>query len=319
MSVIQDVKYSFREWKGFFLRYLRAIVGMFFLLYILIVIFTLPMGLAFWTLGLGIPGANFIDAWVNNLYSYFLLFWIPTISTGNITVILTVFFVLNLPIFVLAEWVLGAVYRLSRDVVTSGEASGEGAFSWFRKKAGTFLGTGFVNATIVMGPLGVIIYLLDLYYGFAIPYQLTWPLLTIPVLYVYISLGFLKLNIPAVADDMGVIDGLKKSVSLVKSNFVRVFGSWTIYFILLISWFVPLIIWGASQGFPGSFPSSNSIEFWFSVTLAVVGFLLDLLIFFPIMILGMTKIYHDISKKLLFNRILNCARAQKLKQQLQKT
>jgi hypothetical protein len=298
MSIFQDVKYSFREWKGFFLRYLRALGGMLFLLYILIVIFTLPIGLAFWTLGLGIPGANFIDAWVNNLYSYFLLFWIPTVFTGDITVILTVFFVLSLPIIVLTEWVMGAVYGLSRDVATSGEVSGDGVFSRFKRKAGTFLGTGIVNATIVIGPLGLIIYLLDLYYGFAIPYQLTWPLLTIAVLYVYISFGFLKLNNPAVADDMGVIDGLKKSVSLVKSNFVRVFGSWTIYFILLISWFVPVVIWGASHGFPESVPSSNLIEFWFPVILAGVGFLLDLLIIFPIMTLGMTKIYHDISKNL---------------------
>ncbi|MGY5860537.1 MAG: hypothetical protein RTU63_14295 [Candidatus Thorarchaeota archaeon] len=299
MSVFQDLNYSFREWKGFFLRYLRALGGMLFLLYILIVIFTLPIGLAFWTLGLGIPGANFIDAWVNNLYSYFLLFWIPTVFTGDITVILTVFFVLSLPIVVLTEWVLGPVYGLSRDVATSGDVSGDGAFNRFRKKAGSFLGTGIVNATIVIGPLGIIIYLLDLYYGFAIPSQLTLPLLTIAVLYVYISLGFLKLNNPAVADDMGVFDGLKKSVSLVKSNFVRVFGSWTIYFILLISWFVPIVIWAASYGIPGTIPSLNLIEFGFSVTLAGVGFLLDLLIFLPIMILGMTKIYHDISKKLL--------------------
>jgi hypothetical protein len=47
------------------------------------------MGLAFWTLGLGIPVANFIDVRVNNLYSYFLLFWIPTVSTGNIISIMT--------------------------------------------------------------------------------------------------------------------------------------------------------------------------------------------------------------------------------------
>jgi hypothetical protein len=304
--VIQDVKGSFSEWKGFFPRYLRALVGMLFLLYILIIIFTLPMGLFFWTLGLGIPGADFIDAWVNNLYSYYLLFWVPTVSTGEITVILTVLFVLCLPIFILIEWVLGAVYGLSRDFVISGEVSFEGSFSWFKKKAGPFLGTGIVNAIIVMGPLAIITYLLDRYYEYAIPYQLTWPLLTIAVLHLYISLGVMRLNIPAVVDDMGVIDGLKKSVSFVRSNFIRVFGSWTIYFLLLISWFIPLIIWGVSQGFPGPFPSSNSIEFWFSVALAVTGFLLDLLVFFPVMVLGMTKIYHNVSKKQQFNKTLNC-------------
>ena len=297
MSVLQDLKYCFGAWKGFFPRYLRALVQMLFLLYILIVIFILPIGLAFWTLGLGIPGANFIDAWVSNLFSYFLLFWIPTLSTADITVIFTVFFVLSLPIAVLTEWVMGPIYGLSRDVIISKEVSDDGAFSQFKKNAGTFLGTGIANATIVFGPLGIVIYLLDLLNGFLIPYQLTWPLLTIAFLYVYISFGFLILYTPAVVDGMGVIEGLKKSVSLVRSNFVRVFGSWTIYFILLISWFVPVFIFGISHEFPSSITKLNSNEFWLSVALAVFGFLLDLIIFFPIMILGMTKIYHDISKK----------------------
>jgi hypothetical protein len=270
---------------------------MFFLLYLLMIIFTLPMGLAFWTLGLGIPGANFIDAWINNLHSYFLLFWIPTISTADITVILTVFFVLSIPIFILTEWVLIGVYGLSRDVVTSGATSGKGAFYWFKQNVSTFLGTGIVKATIILGPLGIITYLLDLYYGYSIPCQLVWPILSFAVIYVYATLGVLKLYSPAVVDELGVTKSLKKSLRLIKFNFVRVFASWTIYFALLISWFLPLVIWGTTQGFLGPLPSYNSVGFWFSAILAVAGFLLDVLIFFPVMILGMTKIYHDFSKE----------------------
>ncbi len=290
MSVLQDVKGSFSQLKGFFLSYLLAIVGMVFVLFILLIIFTLPIGLVYWFMGLGTPGAHVIDVWVNDV----LLFWTPLVSTGSITAIFSVFLFLGVPMFALAEWVLGAVYGMSKDIVSTGESSAEGAFGWFRKKAVDFLGTGIIVAVIVLGPIGIVGYLLDLYYGGAIPYQLTWPLLTVVVLYLYIFLGILRMYIPAVADDMGVIDGLKKSVSLVKNNFVRVFGSWTLYFILLFIWFAPLIIWGSLQGFPGTWPGSNSPEFWMSVILAGTGLFADILVFFPMMILGMTKIYHDI-------------------------
>jgi hypothetical protein len=290
LSGFTDVKESLGLLKGKFLSYLLAIIGMFFVLFVLFAIITVPIGLAFWALNLGTPGSNFIDVWVNDV----LLFWTPMVSTGDFTAILSIFLVLVLPMFALAEWVLGAVYGMSKDIVSTGESSAEGAFSWFRKKAGAFLGTGIIVAAIVVGPIGIAGYLLSWYYAFTIPWQLTWPLIIVVVLYVYIFLGVLRMYLPAVADDMGVIDGLKRSVSLVRSNFGRVFGAWTFYFILLFIWFLPIGIWGGLQGIPGPWPGSNSLEFWLSVSLAGIGVFIDLLVFFPMMILGMTKIYHDI-------------------------
>jgi hypothetical protein len=292
LSGFTDVKESFGLLKGRFLSYLLAIIGMIFVLFVLFAIITLPIGIAYWAMGLGTPGAHFIDVWVNDV----LLFWVPYVSGGgNLAVLLTtVFLVIVLPVFALAEWVLGAVYGMSKDIVTTGESSAEGAFGWLRKKAGSFLVTGIIVAVIVMGPIGIASYLVSWYFGFTVPWELTWSLLTVVVLYVYIFLGVLRMYIPAVADDMGVIDGLKRSVSLVKSNFGRVFGAWTIYFVLIFIWFLPLIIWGGLQGIPGPWPGPNSPEFWLSVGLAGIGAFLDLLVFFPMMILGMTRIYHDI-------------------------
>jgi len=292
LSGFADVKESYGLLKGRFLSYLLAIIGMIFVLFVLFAIITLPIGIAYWAMGLGTPGAHFIDVWVNDV----LLFWVPFVSGGgNLAVLLTtVFLVIVLPVFALAEWVLGAVYGMSKDIVTTGESSAEGAFGWLRKKAGSFLVTGIIVAVIVMGPIGVVSYLVSWYFGFTVPWELTWPLLIVLVLYIYTFLGVLRMYIPAVADDMGVIDGLKRSVSLVKSNFGRIFGAWTIYFVLFFIWFLPLIIWGGLQGIPGPWPGSNSPEFWLSVGLAGIGALLDLLVFFPMMILGMTRIYHDI-------------------------
>ncbi|MHA2005330.1 MAG: DUF7847 domain-containing protein [Candidatus Thorarchaeota archaeon] len=290
MTAISDVKTSYGLLKGKFLSYLLAIIGMLFVLFVLFALITLPIGLIYWAMGLGVPGAHFIDVWVNEI----LLFWTPYVSGGNIVVILTAIFLVALPIFALAEWVLGAVYGMSKDIVTTGESSAEGAFSWFRKKAGPFLATGVVVAIIVLGPIGIVAYLISWYYGFTVPYTLTWPSLISMILYIYLFLGILRMYIPAVVDDVGVIDGLKKSVSLVRSNFGRIFGPWTIYFILLFIWFLPIGIWGGLQGFPGPWPDTNSLVFWLSVALAGAGVFLDLLIIFPMMILGMTKIYHEI-------------------------
>jgi hypothetical protein len=290
MTAISDVKESYGLLKGKFLSYLLAIIGMLFVLFVLLVIITLPIGLIYWALNLGTPGYHFIDVWVNDV----LLFWTTYLSGGDVVVVMSTLFLVAVPIFALAEWVLGAVYGMSKDIVTTGESSAEGAFSWFRKKAGSFLATGAIVAIIVFGPIAITAYLISWYFGFTVPYTLTWPLLIIMIFYVYLFLGVLRMYIPAVADDVGVIVGLKKSVGLVRSNFGRIFGPWTVYFILLGVWFLPIGIWGGLQGFPGPWPDSNSLVFWLSVSLAGLGVFLDLLIIFPMMILGMTKIYHDI-------------------------
>jgi hypothetical protein len=285
-----DVKESYRLLKGKFLSYLLAIIGMVFVLFVFFIIVTLPIGIIFFVMNLGTPGSDLINVWVNDV----LLFWTGYLSGGDVVVVMSTLFLVAIPIFALAEWVLGAVYGMSKDIVTTGESSAEGAFSWFRKKAGSFLATGAIVAIIVFGPVGIISYLISWYFGFTIPYTLTWPLLIIMIFYLYLLLGVLRMYIPAVADDVGVIDGLKKSVGLVRSNFGRIFGPWTVYFILLFIWFLPIGIWGALQGFPGPWPGSDSLVFWLSVALAGVGAFLDLLIIFPMMILGMTKIYQDV-------------------------
>jgi len=290
MTPINDVKESFGLLRGKFLSYLLAIVGMMFVLLVLFLVITLPIGILLWVLGFGTSSANFIDVWVNDV----LLFWQPLASTSPVAQLGVIFLFVVLPVFALLEWVLGSVYGMSKDIVISGESSAEGAFSWFRKMAPRFLLSGIVVATVVIGPVGIASYLISWYYGFSTPWQVTWPLLILLVLYLYIFLGILRMYIPAVADGLSVVDGLKKAISLFRSNIGRIFGAWTIYFILIFIWFVPLGIWGVLQGIPGPWPGVLSLEFWLSLSLAGIGLFLDLLIFFPMMILGMTKIYFDI-------------------------
>ncbi len=286
MSGFEDVRRSYGLLKTKFLSFTLALVGMLVLVVAIFAIVTLPIAAIMWLLAGGVE--NFAEVWAQDVIAFFA----PYMSTGDLLLILVLGVAILIPLFAIVEWVLGSLYGMSKDIVVSGGTTAEGAFTWFRRKAGAFLSTGAILAVIVLGPIAAIGYPISWYYGFSIPLDVSRVLGIIGFIWIFVLLGFLRMYLPAVADDVGAVDGVKKSFSLVKNNLGRVFTAWTIYFILLAIWFVPIIGWGLMQtGVP---VPPTDIIFWLAVAVAGIGAFVDLFLVIPMMFLGMTAIYHDI-------------------------
>ncbi|MFW9967083.1 MAG: hypothetical protein ACFFEA_08005 [Candidatus Thorarchaeota archaeon] len=286
MSGFDDVKASYGHLRTKFLSFILALLGMFVLVFVIFAIVTIPIAAVLWLMAGGVE--NFVEVWAQDVISFFA----PYMATGDLLLILVLGVVILIPLFAITEWVLGSLYGMSKDIVVSGGTTAEGAFTWFRRKAGAFLSTGAILAVIVLGPVAAIGYPISWFYGFSIPIEVSRVIGIIGFVWIFILLGFLRMYLPAVADDVGAIDGVKRSFSLVKNNFGRVFTAWTIYFILLAIWFIPILVWGFMQtGVP---VPPTDITFWLAVAVAGIGAFVDLLIILPMMFLGMTAIYHDI-------------------------
>ncbi|MFW9920441.1 MAG: hypothetical protein ACFFED_12635 [Candidatus Thorarchaeota archaeon] len=287
MSIYGDIKSSFNQMKPFFPSFLLSMIGMIFVMVLIVVVATLPIGVLLWIIGGNYSSTDFITVWMNDV----LFSWLPTVYSLNT---ITALALMGIPLLVLVEMILYTVYGISNDIISTGNTKAENAFSWFKRKMVSFLVSGVIVAIFAFGPPALLGYLFDWLYAGIVPMESTIFMIVFFVVYVYIILGLTRMIIPAVVDGNGIVESIKNSFSLVKSNFTRVFGSWTIYFILLVIWFLPLGVWAGLQLVPELWPGPNSFEFWISLLIGGMGLLFDMLLVLPVMILGTTRIYSEI-------------------------
>ncbi len=185
-----------------------------------------------------------------------------------------------------------AVYILSEDIVSGHFSTALGAILWVRQRFIRLTLTTLVTAVVAIVPaVGLWISISSLYGFGAFPYPVDIILGILGFVWLLVILGFLQLHIPGVLSNLSIIDGMKQSIRTVRKNVTRVFGLWVVFVFLILIWFVPYVVYMYSLGGVFSFTDPVSLAVG---GVALLGAGLDLIIFIPMLILGMTKIHHDI-------------------------
>jgi len=133
----------------------------------------------------------------------------------------------------------GAAYGMAREIVENDGTTAEGAFTWYRKKALSFVGGGMIHFGISIAPfLIAIISILTppLYLPSEESLTLILPL---GIFWIILTNGMLSLTFPGIIDGLSAQRAARRSVRLCCKSPGRVLGAWT-FFVALIG--LPLLM-----------------------------------------------------------------------------
>ena len=289
MEPLEDFKTSISMAKSKVLTFFLAIIGIFVILGIIFVVITLPIGLIAWFMN---PSIDFITQWVNAITAWTLL-----LTGGSMELILSFSFVaFVLPGVSFFVWILGALFGISKEYIETGDTRVENAFTWLRKKFFQLIITGVLISIIILLPAMIIGYLVSAAYGFGdIPFPVDVGLWSVALIYAFIIIGFISFWVPAVCDDVSPFDALKKSIELVRNNFIRVFGFLAIIVIILVIFIGPIAIYSYYLISLGQVPNPMTDAVLAALVAWIVfGAFLFLLLLLPATIIGLTRIYNEI-------------------------
>ena len=284
MSIMEDIKASWMHLKSNFLKILIATIGSIGLVLIPVFVFSLIYAVILMIVDMS---PDFILAWTNAISSmttYFVdgILWL--VSGPFVGIILA-----GVALF---ACLFSAVYILSGDIVTGHFSTAIGAIMWLRNKFLPLTATCFTNILVAIAPAVAIWYWIGSLYNFgAFPYPVDIVLGFVGFVWLFVVLGFLQLHVPAIIDNMPIIEAMKLSVKRVRENFKHVFGIWFVFVVLILVWFIPFAFYSYLLGNVFLFQDLLSVIVG---GIALVGLGLDFLFFIPMLILSMTKIHHDI-------------------------
>lgn len=133
----------------------------------------------------------------------------------------------------------GAAYGMAREIVENDGTTAEGAFTWYRKKALSFVGGGMIHFGISIAPfLIAIISILTppLYLPSEESLTLILPL---GIFWIILTNGMLSLTFPGIIDGLSAQRAARRSVRLCCKSPGRVLGAWA-FFVALIG--LPLLM-----------------------------------------------------------------------------
>ncbi len=257
MSIREEFKTSFEHWQnnkmGFIFEMIRAII-VFMLLYALIsfaymAIFTAaqehlrPKAVDFWTdlfpdffaafstafsiLG-GTPQATF------GLIPQEL---IPLVKDPHLTTEFTMLF------FFLAFLITAGLFGMGKEITETAGTYADGVITWIRKKFFPFLIGACLYVLLGLLPAVGLGLAVSTTYEYTIPAPMNVITLILMIMIMFFAWGMLSMYFPAVANGEGMIPSIKQTFSLTLDNFIKIFRVWTIYFILIIIWFIPMAVW----------------------------------------------------------------------------
>ena len=162
----------------------------------------------------------------------------------------------------------------------------------------TFFGTGAILTIFVVLPPAIVWGLTSYAMGYAITVPASTLLSIFTFVWVFITAGLTSMVFPAVVSGKGVQDAFKESYSLATRYFDRIFGFLTAIVLLLVATFGPIIIaaFAMVQFVPPMTLMSPILPAILSVALyTVVSVFLWLLLFLPMVRIGWTRIYQELT------------------------
>lgn len=289
MEALEDFKTSFSMAKSKVLTFFLAIIGIFVVLGLIFVVITLPVGLIAWFID---PSFDFITQWVNAMTA-----WTLPLTGGSMALILSFSFIaVVIPGVSFFVWILGALFGIAKEYIETGDTRIENAFTWLRKKFIPLIITGILISVVAVLPAIFIGYLVSAAHGFGnIPFPTDVIVWTTALIYAFIVIGFFSFWVPAVCDDVSPLEAMKKSISLVKNNIVRVFGFLIIILIILVLFIGPVAFYSYYLISLGQTPDPMAdIMLAGLIAWVAIGAFLFILLLLPTTILGLTRIYNEI-------------------------
>jgi len=203
-----------------------------------------------------------------------------------------------IPVISMFLVVSGSIYGMSHELVTTGDTKAETAFSYLKRKFLTFFGTGVILTIFVVLPPALIWGLTSYAMGYVITSAVSTLLTIFTFVWVFITAGLTSMVWPAVVSGKGVQEAFKESYSLATRYFDRVFGFMTAVVLLLAATFGPMIIAALAMVqfappitvFSPIIPAMIGIALW-----TVVAVFLWLLLFLPMVRIGWTRIYQELT------------------------
>lgn len=277
MQPLDDVKTAFKHWTKNVMAFIITMIGAALILGIILVVLAIPVAfiLAF---------SSSTDL-IQQLISL-AQFWYPILH-GNIEIVLnTDFLIILLPIIMVYSWIFGSIYRLCNDVVNSRTPTVGGPFIWLRENPLVSLGSGVILGGLSIGP----ILLLSIILGSPIVYPLDWAFGIITSVWYFLIIGITGAFIPALIDDNGIIQALKKSVVLFKNKTRRILGIEFVFLIMFGIMFGPLPVYSVISG---SFDPSTDIMAAFILSVSALGLFIMGFVLLPVFYLTMTRLYEE--------------------------
>ncbi|TFG13586.1 hypothetical protein EU537_05880 [Candidatus Thorarchaeota archaeon] len=281
-TIYENLKSSLRMAKNNMLSYFLANLGMAIVLVLIVMVIAIPIVALFLLTG-PVVWTEW-GQWMANTMPH---------NPGAIFAIGGVGILIMLPFAAAALVVVGSIFGMSKEVVETGETKAESAFSWFRRKFLTFAGTGVILTLIILVPQGIVYGLVSWAMDFQVTGVASIVLSVFSFIYTFITVGFCLMVIPSVVNGQNVQDAFKESFNLAKKNFERVFGLLSgliVFFVLVYS---PVIIGGLLIG-PNPAMALNPAAIFIGIWAVIAG-LLTLLLFLPMAVISIVKVYHEIT------------------------
>ena len=283
-TILDDMKTSLKQAYGSSLSYFLANLGMVIVVVILAVLIAAPVAIV----------AFFALAPLSEATWTAMSDW----AVANPLVIGGLGVLVLIPLVSMFLVISGSIYGMSHQLVTTGETKAETAFSYLKRKFLTFFGTGAILTIIVLLPPAIAWGLTSIAMGYAMTVPASTLLSIFTFVWVFITAGLTSMVFPAVVSGKGVQDAFKESYSLTTRYFDRIFGFLTSIVLLLVATFGPIIIAAFAMVqfvhpvtvMSPILPAILGVALW-----TVVSVFLWLLLFLPMVRIGWTRIYQELT------------------------
>ena len=281
-TVFGDLKSSFGLAKHNILSYFLANLGMVLVLIVLLVAIMIPVSIIAMA-AYGIMGPGFGPMMVTWAVQN------PLVVGG--TAILVV-----IPIISIFLVVVGSIYGMTNDLVTTGETKAENAFSHFRAKFISFISAGAMLTIVIFVPQLVVWGLASNMFAYTVVGLPAQILAAFSFVWTFITLGLTSMVLPAVVSGKGVQEAFHESFRLAAQRFDRVFGLLTSIVVLAAATLAPMMIWGLASGWamnpfsPVQIAAVAIVGVWTLFALVMWVFIL-----YPMVIIAFVRVYHEIT------------------------
>ena len=182
----------------------------------------------------------------------------------------------------------GAAYGMAREIVENEGTTAEGAFTWYRKRALSFVGGGMIHFGISIAPFLIAIISILAPPSYLPSEESLALILPLGIFWIVLTNGMLSLTFPGIIDGLSAQRAARRSVRLCCKSPGRVLGAW-VFFVALIG--VPLLMTIDSQ--PFRWLRIIPTEYLDTIVPGIV--LLTVFFLFPVMSIVFTRIYMILS------------------------
>ena len=200
--------------------------------------------------------------------------------------------------FFLAFLMVAGLFGMGREIIDTAGTYSQGVVGWVKKKFIPYVFGALMFVVIGVLPAIGIGLAVTVSFDFIVPTPVNLITILIMIMVLFFAWGFLSMYFPAVSSGEGMIKSLKQTFTLTLDNFVRIFKVWTIYFVLIVIWFLPMSYW---QNFEAVMKPKELIDignlYVFSLGWNFLYGLLVLFILVPMMTMHLSRLYAQITGK----------------------